>query len=122
MTACKGTIAHGTGCGLCRNCEAEKNRLSEVRPVSVLVNEAVLDLWLETVEDKQLREIIRLAGHGLWAERFEDPIVKALNEMMGRQPRGSISSYERALDALPGKRIPLSSLPQHTKVTELEPT
>jgi len=122
MKPCRGTLAHGTGCGACTRCEDEKARLSAVRPISILVNESVLALWAGTVEDPQLREIIRLAGVGLWAERFEDPIVSSLNAMMQGQPRGRISTFERALDALPSRVREIPLTPRQPLVMKPEAT
>jgi hypothetical protein len=101
---CKGSITHGTGCGVCQSCEVEKEKLHAKRPVSFLVKEDDLDHWAGIAEDPQFQEIIRLARHGLWSERYEGAIVTALTSMMNDQPRGKISTFERALDSLPGRK------------------
>lgn len=99
---CGNSLKTGNACGICKGCEKEKAELEAKRPVSLLVTDSSLDAWDAAAEDKQLREIIRLARVGLWATRYEGFIVTALTKEMGKQPRGNISGYERALDALDG--------------------
>lgn len=100
---CGNSLKTGNACGICKGCEKEKAELEARRPVSLMVNEAVLEYWEASGKEPQLAEICRLARLGLWSERFQGYIVTALTSEMGKCPRGKISGYERALDALPGK-------------------
>lgn len=96
---CNGQVSHGTGCGICLKCEKEIDKLRENSPVSVLVNEKILKLWAEAAEEPDLKEIVRLAGVGLWSERHSQAIEDALNAQLASLPISKISRFEKAMDA-----------------------
>jgi hypothetical protein len=82
----------------------EKEKLQAAKPVSMMVNEAVLATWEACSSEPQFQEICRLAKVGLWAERHEGHIITALTSEMGRYSRGTISPFEKALDRYPGRK------------------
>jgi hypothetical protein len=97
---CKGSVTHGTGCGICPSCEVEKEKLHAQKPVSFLVKEDDLDHWAAIADDPQFQEIIRLARHGLVSERHSNAITDALKLALGEMPVAKISRFEKALDAI----------------------
>ena len=99
MKLCKGSVTHGTGCNVCASCEKEREKLQAMRPVSLLVTEDDLDHWAAIADDIQFQEIIRLARHGLWSERFHGAIHNALKAATDRESVAKVTPAERALDA-----------------------
>lgn len=65
------------------------------------LTEEILEIWEQTAEDPQHREIIRLAKVGLWASRHSVAITNALQAIRGELRPSEISPYEKAHDSRP---------------------
>lgn len=68
------------------------------------VTKEVLEAWEKAAEDPQHKEIIRLAGVGLWAEEYSVAISASLKYAAEVLPAHKISSFEKALDSFPNKQ------------------
>lgn len=101
---CKGYLALGSGCGLCKKCAVHKEELAKQAPASFLISERELAFWEAAASAPDLLEIIRLARVGLVTERHGTAIDLALRDSQDRHLRSigvaQISPYERAIDAL----------------------
>ena len=103
-TTCKGTLALGTGCGMCINCNAELKRLKKIPNVNPIVTDQTLNVWEHSIEDHELLAIIKLARVGLWAENHSVAITDAIKLVVGELPISKITRFERGMDACPFKK------------------
>lgn len=96
---CRGSVEHGTGCGLCGKCYSELARLK--RESREDVTDRDINQWEEAATDPQHLEIIRLARVGLWAERHSLEIDDALRVAVTALPPARARMITEALRVRP---------------------